>query len=75
MTPRELFLAADHRRQNERVQMTISVWMAAYYQRVKKLPDLKHEILGIIKPKKLAKSASDHAREQLAAIKEMTKNG
>lgn len=75
MTPRELFLAADHRRQNERVQMTTTAWMAAYYQRVKKLPDLKHEILGIVKPKKLAKSASDNAREQLAAIKKMTENG
>ena len=75
MTPRELFLAADHRRQNERVQITTAAWMSAYYQRVKKLPDLKHEILGILKPKKLAKSASDHAREQLEAIKKMTENG
>jgi len=75
MTPRELFLAAGHRRQNERVQMITGAWMAAYYQRVKKLPDLKHEILGILKPKRLAKSASDHAREQLAAIEKMTDNG
>jgi len=75
MTPRELFLAADHRRLNERVQTTTAAWLAAYYQRMKKMPDLKHELLGISKPKKLAKSASDNAREQMALIEKMAENG
>lgn len=75
MTPRELFLAADHRRRNERIESTTAAWMAAYYQRVKKLPELKHEILAILKPKDLSKRALDNAKEQLAAIAKLTKDG
>lgn len=69
MTPRELFLAADHRREIETVRITVTAWKTAYYDRIKKLPDLNGEVLAMTKVRKLKETDVADARNQLELYK------
>lgn len=71
MTPRELWLAAKQKRMNDRIALIELAHMTAAYTRMKKMPNLKNEILKIQGPRKLSKAFKDRAKENQKLLKQL----